>query len=328
MKKIILASVSLFVVLTIAAIAYLYVNLSPVSPQANFQAFVINQGEGLSLIGSRLKKAGIIKDENVFILYSYYMGLNTKLQAGSFQLSPAMTVEQVIQKLSTGGSHDYWLKILPGQRIEEVAAKFAVDGSTIDPNQFAYLAKDFEGKLYPDSYLIPEKYSAQEIIDYISGNFSTKTQSLFATHTSKLSNEELIILASVLEREARTLESKKMVAGILLNRLEIGMPLQVDATVQYAKDTFGYKKLGGKWTSYDFWQPVGTNDLQIQSDFNTYTNPGLPPYAICNPSLDSLTAAANPTDSDYLFYITGNDNQMHYAKTLDEHNLNIQKYLR
>jgi UPF0755 protein len=329
MKKFLLEFVLFFVVATLAAIGFFYINLSPVSSNQTTQPFVINQGEGLSLIGKRLKQAGLIKDQNVFIVYAYYLGLNNKLQAGSFQLSPSLTLPDLITKLSKGGSHDYWLKILPGNRVEEIASKFATSKSTIDRDQFVHQASEFEGKLFPDSYLIPQDYSEIEILDLIQKNYLSKTTEILSQATNQsLTPDQIIILASIIEREARTLESKKMVAGILLNRLDIGMALQVDASVQYAKDTLGYKKMGDNWVNYTFWQPVRSTDLDIDSPFNTYKNPGLPPAAICSPGLDSLTAAANPTSSEYLFYITGNDNQMHYAKTLDEHNQNIRIYLQ
>jgi len=110
------------------------------------------------------------------------------------------------------------------------------------------------------------------------------------------------------------------VAGIINNRLKIGMALQIDATVQYARDS--------KTHPAKYWLVLTKNDLTINSPFNTYKNPGLPPSPICSPGLDSLFAAQNPTPSDYLYYIHGTDGTMHYAKTLTEHNLNISKYLK
>ncbi|MDD4106526.1 MAG: endolytic transglycosylase MltG, partial [Candidatus Shapirobacteria bacterium] len=128
--------------------------------------------------------------------------------------------------------------------------------------------------------------------------------------------------ASLLEREGRSLESKQMIAGIIINRLNLGMPLQIDATVLYVRDN--QNKLIDK-----YWQlPITKTDIQLDSPFNTYKNQGLPPRPICSPGYNSLFAAFHPTDSDYIYYITGNDGKMYYAKTLDEHNSNIAKYLK
>ena len=113
---------------------------------------------------------------------------------------------------------------------------------------------------------------------------------------------------------------KKIVARIINNRLKIGMPLQLDATVQYARDS--------QYPPAKYWLSVSKDDLRINSPFNTYAVPGLPPSPICNPGIDSIIAASSPTPNDYLYYISDNSGQMHYANTLDQHNLNVAKYLR
>jgi len=116
------------------------------------------------------------------------------------------------------------------------------------------------------------------------------------------------------------LPSKQLVSGVLHNRLNINMALQLDATAQFARDTINHP---GK-----YWLPASTETLDITSAYNTYHQPGLPPGPICNPGYDSIYAALHPTSSDYLYYITGQDNQMHYAKTLDKHNQNITDFLK
>jgi UPF0755 protein len=216
-----------------------------------------------------------------------------------------MSTVEVARTLSTGGSHDYWLKILGGQRLSELEKDF-------DPA--------LEGYIFPDSYLIPQDYSIDQITAIISDNFQKKYQQASAGSTVSKSEREIVTLASLIEREARTLESKQMVSGILHNRLKLNMPLQVDASAQYIRDT--------RQKPQKYWLPATKSDLAAVSPYNTYLHPGLPPGPICNPGYDSLYASMHPTASDYLFYITGNDNKMHYAKTLDEHNENINLYLR
>jgi UPF0755 protein len=183
--------------------------------------------------------------------------------------------------------------------------------------------ESLEGYLFPDNYLIPRDYQPNQIYsDIIKKNFDTKlAEAKLNSTNSNLTDAQAVTLASILEREARTLPSKQMVAGIILNRLEIDMALQLDSTVEYARDSkIPHPK--------SYWQAASGTDIHLVSIYNTYLNPGLPPAPICNPGADSLYAVFHPTPSDYIYYLTGNDNLMHYAKTLTEHNLNIANYLK
>lgn len=300
----------LFLFLLSTAIAFIYLS-SPVNSGQDNKVFVVNQGDGLSDIAKRLESNGFIRNQYIFIFHSYFSGLRQKLQAGSFSLSPSDSTPQIVQKLTEAKRAEYWLKIIDGQRVDEINQKL---GS-------AYFPKSEEGHIFPDSYLIPMEYSPAQILDLIETNFNKKVaQAKVGVTDTALTDNEILTLASLIEREARTLESKQMVSGILRNRLEISMALQVDASVQFARDSI--KKPS------DYWQPVSKSDLEIISPYNTYKNPGLPPSPICNPGYNSIYAAYHPIPSDYLYYITGNDNQMHYSKTYDEHMANIAKYLK
>lgn len=290
---------------------YIRKNLKPISSNANLQTFVINKGDGLISIGKRLEKNGYIRNKYLFVIYAYFLGLDKKIQSGGFRLSSSLSTPEIIVKLSKGGSQDYWFKIIEGSRVEEIANK-----------EFVLKAKNKEGYLFPDSYLIPQDYTVDQILEVIDKNFSKKISEAKINSTStNLTESQIIILASILEREGRSLESKQAIAGVLLNRLAIRMPLQVDASVQYARDSKLPKP-------NEYWQPLSKADLSINSPFNTYKNPGLPPTPICNPGYNSIFAAFHPMESDFLYYITGNDNKMHYAKILEEHNENIAKYLK
>ena len=295
----------LFLLVIPVSISYLYLTALPMSNDTNVKEFVINQGDGLKTISTRLQNNKLVRSSVTFLVLSYKLGLNNKLQAGTFKLSPSMNAEDIIKKLSSGGSHDYWVKIIEGQRVAEITPKFD---------------DQLEGYIYPDSYLIPQDYTQDQILSVIKNNLDKKYSEASINSNNTMNQSEIITLASIIEREARTLTSKQYVAGILLNRLKINMALQVDASIQYARDTRLKPKV--------YWTPVTKSDLEINSPYNTYHNPGLTPSPICNPGYDSIYAALHPIASDYLFYITGNDNQMHYAKTLDEHNTNIAKYLK
>ena len=308
----VLITITLFSFLIIVGVfSYFKINSKSVSTDTTNVMFVIKNGEGLVNISQNLKSKSLVRDQNTFLFYAYYLGLNKKIQAGTFKLSSSLSTPEVVAKLSKGGVTDYWLKIIDGTRVEENISSFPEDSSFVGK----------EGYLFPDSYLIPQNYTADQIFKIIQSNFDQKfTQAKVGATNTKMTDNQILIFASIIEREARTLKSKQEVAGVLLNRLEIGMALQVDASVQYARDS--------KNKPIDYWQPLKSTDLSIISPFNTYQNKNLPPSPICNPGYDSLYAAFHPIESDYIYYITGNDNKMHYAVTLDEHNTNIIKYLR
>jgi UPF0755 protein len=276
---------------------FLAYSFLPVSSISSPQSITINSGDGLSQISQNLLKAGLIKNRLTFYLYAKISGQASKIQAGQFKLNRRQNLAEILNTITRGGDFEYTITIRPGMRLEEINLLFPTP-MVIDPN--------LEGYLVPDTYRISYHSSPQEIVEKISPQPNE--------------NSNLHILASLLEREAKTVVDKQLIAGILQNRLSLNMPLQLDATVQYARDTLT--------PPAKYWLPVVKSDLKIISPFNTYQNVGLPPRPICNPGAESLFAANNPTKSDYLFYISGQDSQVHYAKTLEEHNQNIQKYLR
>ena len=315
MKKFFLAPLVLFFLIS----AFFLVNISPPGQDSSLVTFVINQGDGLTTIASRLQKNNLIRQRHVFMVYSYLLGQNKSLQTGGFKLSPSFSSRQVIDTLSQGGSHDFWLKIQEGWRLEEVALNLPPQ-APFTPSDFLSAVDGQEGYIFPDSYLIPADYDLSQWLDLINRNFNKKLTQAKQNQDTDLDDDQVLILASLLEREAKSAPNRRLVAGILLNRLEIGMALQVDATAQYARDS----QLNPK----KYWQPPRSADLKINSPYNTYQNRGLPPAPICNPSLDAITAAFHPTDSDYLYYLTGTDGNIYYAETYQNHQQNIQKYLR
>jgi len=297
---------SLALVSVLLFLTFCYQLFLPISSNIDNRPFVVNQGDGLKIISSRLYKNKFTKNEYAFFVYALLTNNSKNIKAGNFQLTPSDNLSQMLAKLTTNANYDYWLKIIDGQRLEEI-------NLPVDPA--------LEGYLFPDSYLIPQDYSPEQILAIIKNNFDKKlSQAKVGATNTKMSDAQIITLASIIEREARTLTSKQNVAGILLNRLKINMALQIDATIQYARDSRHKPKI--------YWQPVTTADLEIVSPYNTYHNPGLPPAPICNPGYDSIYAALHPIASDNLYYITGHDNLMHYAQTLPEHNTNIAKYLK
>lgn len=292
----------------------------PVSIKDKAQTvFVVNPGEGVSSIAKRLEQQGFIHNRFIFLFEVKRLGLVSKIQAGDFRLSRSETPAQIALDL-TKGTLDVWIQIIEGLRAEEIAKLLQEKLPTYEDTWIGVLKKN-EGYLFPDTYLIPKDADIKLIVKILRGNFDTKMQaSQPDVGKNGLSLEDSIILASIVEREGLFDEDRPVIAGILLNRLKLGMALQADATVQYA--------LGYQAAEKDWWKKNLTRaDLAINSPYNTYKFPGLPPGPIANPGLVSLRAAFNPTDTDYLYYLHDKTGHTHYAKTLEEHNANIAKYL-
>lgn len=291
--------------------------VSAVNPtNKNSTIFVVQKGDGVREIANRLKSKGLIKSRIVFFLLVRQLNLDKKIEAGDFRLSPSMSAQQIAQNL-THGTLDIWTTISEGKRAAEVAEILKEKIPTYNSSWVDVLFAN-QGYLFPDTYLIPKDASIKSIVAQMRNNFEQKYGSLDTSKT-KLSKNDVVILASLVEREAKFPEDRPLVASVLLNRLEIGMKLDIDATVQYV---LGYSKEEKKW-----WRKNLTfEDLKIASPYNTYRNVGLPPTPIANPGVDSINAVVNPKDTNYIYYISDKTGHLHFAKTLGEQNVNIQKY--
>lgn len=323
MKKLLLLPLLVFLGFA-SVVIWFYINIQPAGKNPDFKNFLITKGSSAGQIGNNLQSAGLIKNALAFKIYTQFTGISGRIIAGEFRLSPGFNLFQTVSQL-TKGPIEIWVTIPEGLRREEIAAKFA-SGLDRDPTfvaEFLDISKSEEGTLFPDTYLFPKDVSASSVVNKMTRTFGAKTSSLGVS--SGLSYQQRIILASILERETKTDEERPVVAGILINRLNIGMGLQVDATVQYAVATSRCKNqiLGCSW-----WEPLTKEDLAISSPYNTYKFSGLPPAPISNPGLSALSAAFNPTASNYWYYIHDADGQIHYATTLEEQNANIRKYLQ
>ena len=225
-----------------------------------------------------------------------------------------MTTAEIAQNL-THGTLDIWIKIPEGKRAEEIAEILEKELETYSPSWRATLISN-EGYLFPDTYLVPKNADINSIISIMKNNFNAKIKSVnLSQNDSRL--KEVIIIASLIEREAITDNEKPIIASVIDNRLKAGMSLDIDATLQYIKG----QDVTGEW-----WSIPTIEDKKIISEFNTYRNAGLPPFPISNPGIEAIKAALNPQDSDYYYYIHDAEGNVHFAKTLAEHNANIKKY--
>jgi UPF0755 protein len=294
--------------------------LPPSSSSQNI-SIVIKKGSGATQIGNILKEKGAVKSVLSFKLYLQLKGLTKKIPPGEFEIPGNLSLSQVVSLLLKGPTQ-VWVTIPEGLRKEEIVEIFL---SSFDQPQlqkgtfkseFLSLASTQEGYLFPDTYLFPKDTTAQKAVSLLTSTFEKKYASLDITTT--LSKKQIITLASILERETITDEERPIVSGILTKRYKNDWPLQADATIQYA-----IGKSGNWWP-----RPLTKNDLETTSPYNTYKFIGFPPSPISNPGLSSLQAAASPKQSEFWYYIHDNQGVIHYAETLQEHNQNVQKYLK
>lgn len=290
--------------------------ISTVNPVDKSQKiFVIYKGQGIREIAGNLKKEGLIKDQVVFFLLVKKLGLDSNIQAGDFRLSPSMTAQEIAENL-THGTLDIWVTIPEGKRAEEIAEILAKNIPSFQDTWRETLAQH-EGYLFPDTYLIPKDADIDLIVTLMKDNFDKKYESIQPAKKTNLTKEEIVIMASMVEREAKFDQDRPLVTSVLLNRKNIGMKLDIDATIQYA---LGFQKDQKTW-----WKKgINAQDLKINSPYNTYLNPGLPPTPISNPGLEALSAVVNPSETQYFYYISDSSGRNHYAKTIEEHNTNIK----
>lgn len=316
MKKIFLGIFFLVLISIVTGFYWFYDNAKAITTDKSFENFLIEKGATATQIANNLQKEGFIKNQLAFRIYLKVTGQSSSLQKGEFRLSKSMNLFEIVSALQKGPI-EFWTTIPEGLRREEIAQKF-VESLNKDEDfvtEFLNLTKGKEGYLFPDTYLFPKDASAKTIVSAMTKNFEDKTAGLDLTY-------DQVILASMLERETKTDTERPVVAGIILNRLNNSWPLQIDATVQYAIENCKLQIVNCQW-----WPILTLADLDIDSKYNTYKNTGLPPTPIASAGLSSLKASVNPEKSEYFFYIHDPSGQIHYAKTLSEHNANIRKYL-
>jgi UPF0755 protein len=301
----------------------------PLNAGGEAQVFVIDTGESVNSVAAHLQESGLIRDAESFRAYLIYSGLDTSIQAGEYKLSAGMSVIDIARELQDATSTEVEFVILPGWRMEEIAASLPTSGLSITPEEFLTLAQsphsefDFlagaassEGFLFPDSYIFPRNASVTEVLDTFIRNFALHLSIDMINGFEKqgLTVYQAVTLASIVEREAVHDEEKPIIASVYLNRLRIGMKLEADPTVQYA---LGYNFGQGTWWT----NPLSLDNLQYDSPFNTYLYGGYPPAPIANPSLESLQAVAFPTETPYYFFRAKCDGSGYhsFAATFEEH---------
>lgn len=279
------------------------------------ETITIPQGVTTEEIATILFDAEVIESKRMYIGLTRFLFNANKLKAGDYFFSNSVGPLIVAYRIAEGvyGVEPVSVTFAEGFTILDMAKLVENKFPHISKEEFIQKAEGFEGYLFPETYNFVPSVSAESIVSTMYAEFQEQIDLLEKEFSFDKPLSDIVIMASILEKEARQFETKRIVSGILWERIEIGMALQVDAVFGYilGRDTFH----------------PSLKDLEIESPYNTYKNRGLPPGPISNPGIDSLRAALNPNKTEYLFYLTGNDGNMYYAQTFDGHKRNRALYL-
>jgi UPF0755 protein len=309
--------------------------------------FIVEKGENANQIAQRLYAENLIRSASLFRAYTVLGGISNNLKTGEYTLRPSMRMPEIVLRFANGDFIEQELRILEGWSLKTIAEDlkdqelfsqedfyYVVGAPGIDyrnddtaptpydfSEEFTFLKEkpeyvSLEGYLFPDTYHIAKGDSPEDIVRRALHNFEEKItpELLEQIHTQEKTLFEILTMASIIEKEVRSLEDKKIVSGILWKRLADGMRLQVDATVVYIREGNYYK--------------VKISETKTDSPYNTYRNDGLPPGPISNPGLESIEAALNPKESPYWFYLSPNINTTVFSKTFEQHKAAADLYIR
>jgi UPF0755 protein len=293
------------------------------------QFVTIRQGASSSEIGRQLTAAQIVRDPQLFRAALWWTGRGRSLKAGEYRFDHAMTPLEVLDVLVRGDVYTLRLTFPEGLNIEEMAKLYESHGfgkgsdfiaAARDATRIRELddkASDLEGYLFPETYSLPRQTPAARLIDLMVARFLAVYDARLRARASAegLTTREVVTLASLVEKETGKPEERPIVAAVYRNRLKRGMPMQADPTIVYALL---------KAHRYD--GNIRREDLSMDSPYNTYKYPGLPPGPIASPGKASLEAALTPANAPYLYFVSRNDGSHVFAETLDEHNANVRKF--
>lgn len=326
----------MFIILLLFVLAAGYLEIrsffKPVDQnQANTQInFNIPKNSSTAEIASRLESAGLIHSAAAFRFYARYQGIDGKFKPGDYLMSPAMALEEITGLLVKGPDDTIKITVPEGFTVAQIADLLAQNGVAgkddflrlMDSKwDYPYMAdlptgkNRLEGYLFPDTYHVTPDTGSDKLVQMMLDRFNaviTEHNYIKMASDRDLTLHQAVTIASMVEREARVAGERARIAGVIFNRLKMGMPLQIDATIQYVldkpKDILLYQ------------------DLEVDSPYNTYKHPGLPPGPIASPGWPSLQAVIEPEEHDYLYYVAKPDGSHAFSRTLQEHNNNIRRY--
>lgn len=297
---------------------------------------VIAPGMGSRMIGALLKERGVIRSRWAFVTYVSLRGEASSLKPGQYVFSDSAAIPEIARDLIAGTNREKIIFIPEGWNTRDIARYFEVRGiaqeqAALDffdnpPRDFAFAERargtGMEGYLFPDTYRIFQDSSLTDIARKMLDNFDRKfaPDMRMAISRQEKNVRDIIIMASLIEKEVAGDRDRAIVSGVLWKRIAFGIPLQVDATVRYAKIQSSKSNVQNA--------KLSLQDTKINSPYNTYRYRGLPPGPIANPGLSSIRAAIFPASSPYLYYLSSSDGRTIFSRTLEEHNAAKAKYLR
>lgn len=305
-KKILIAVICVAVIMVAGAVFYIAgLGKALDSNDTQTVSVIISSGSSTGQIGQILEEEGIISSADKFKIWSRIKGYDSRYKAGTYTLSPSMDFQEIADIIVSGKVTTVNFTIPEGYTIYQTASAIAAKGlgdydtlvSLIEAGDFEYdFLKDaqnnknkLEGYLFPNTYTVDEGMNEEQIIKVMLDQFEKQPYKVYAESGSSYSLNDIITVASIIERECKVDEERPLVASVIYNRLAKGMPLQMCSTVQYV---LGKQK-----------EVLTYADTRIESPYNTYTNTGLPPGPICSPGLAAIKAALNPADTDYLYFV-------------------------
>ena len=314
---------------------------APVSDDSTVQTLVVRPGQSAGEIGKELADRKLIRSQWMFRALVEARDVGSKIEAGEYRVSPSMTTGEIVAVLSRGAARTgIPLTIPEGWRAEQVAQKveslgiaraddflgLVRSGAGIQLADPPPPGQSLEGYLFPNTYEIKEA-DARAVVELLAREFDRQLNGQLRSRIAArgLTVHQAVTLASIVEREAARPAEQPLIASVYLNRLKRNIPLEADPTVQFAVANANLAEALG----FGYWKRDLTHDdLRQPSPYNTYVRAGLPPGPICSPGLAALEAVANPTESEYLFFVARGDGSHVFAKTDVEHAANVERYQR
>jgi UPF0755 protein len=331
LKRLFLALVALIAIAVLAAGVWIYQGIHrPYKAYSDAETFVeIPPGSSTATMARALSDAGVVRDPQLFRITVWMRGAGRRLQAGEYRFDRPMTPAEVVDRIVRGDVFLRPVTFREGLTIRQMAEIFEDQGFGDKSAFIAAAAKaepirdldaaatDLEGYLFPDTYTLPRRTTAEQLVARMTARFEKAlTPDIRQQAAARgLTVRQLVTLASLVEKETAKSEERPLVAAVYANRLKVGMGLQCDPTVIFALER------AGRYTGN-----LTRADLQFDSPYNTYRYAGLPPGPIAAPGLASLQAAAQPADVPYLYFVSRNDGSHAFAATLDEHNRNVHQW--
>ena len=325
-KPLVIISCLLGLIVLLTAVGLCYYLTSPSKAGSPEQIFLVADGSTLERVADNLEEKGIISRKDIFLLYARAMGYGRKIKAGEYRLSPGMSPLRILDILNRGAIVFHTVTIPEGFTREQIGALLeqkglaakkafmAVTGDEAVTESYGITGPDLEGYLYPDTYRFSRGLSEKSIVDVMVRHFFE----VFSTYRDRLKDvgmtmEQVVVLASIVEKETGKAEERPVIASVFLNRLRKRMRLESDPTVIYGIDNFDGN--------------LRKKDLVRDNPYNTCVIRGLPPGAIANPGEDAIRAVLHPADMEYLYFVSKNDGSHHFSKTFNEHVKAKKKYM-